>query len=112
VRGRAYKKEGNSIGTKINSINIERKCKAIRRTNYADKDITATIATAHLFFSKQHLDPTTSRIYPIFSNLCNFVNNQNTKMSQNRSLKVSEHSKTLAHAVLTTTGLWFIPSTD
>ncbi len=32
-------------------INIERKCKAIRRTNYADKDIAATIATAPLFSS-------------------------------------------------------------
>jgi hypothetical protein len=32
-------------------INIERKCKAIRRTNYADKDIAATITKAHLFFS-------------------------------------------------------------
>jgi hypothetical protein len=31
-------------------INIKRKCKAIRRTDYADNDIAATIATAHLFF--------------------------------------------------------------
>ncbi len=51
VRGKAYKKEGNSISTKINSINIERKCKAIRRTNYADEDIAATIRMAHQFFS-------------------------------------------------------------
>jgi hypothetical protein len=32
-------------------MNTKMKCKMIRRTDYADKDITATIATEHLFFS-------------------------------------------------------------
>ncbi len=53
VRGRVYEKGGSSCRYKDNQIyiNIKRKCKAIRRTNYADKDIAATIAMAHLFFS-------------------------------------------------------------